>query len=116
MNETAFMDGDEAGLMNKTIGALPTVIEKQVLDNVVLIAAGRYHTIAIRKQNEGDMLKMEADEDEEEEANDDNDDPQNIPEPTKDGAGKYEIRHEVYAWGRGYHGQLGLKNMKMVQL
>ena len=62
------MDGEEAGLMNKTIGALPTQIEKQILDNVVLIAAGRYHTIAIRKQNEGDMLKAEPDEDEEEEA------------------------------------------------
>ena len=30
--------------------------------------------------------------------------------------GGVDIRHDVYAWGRGYHGQLGLKDLKLVQL
>lgn len=26
-----------------------------------------------------------------------------------------DINHELYGWGRGYHGQLGLKDLKVVQ-
>ena len=26
-----------------------------------------------------------------------------------------DIKHDIYAWGRGYHGQLGLKNLKVIQ-
>jgi alpha-tubulin suppressor-like RCC1 family protein len=26
-----------------------------------------------------------------------------------------DIRHELYGWGRGYHGQLGLRDLKVVQ-
>lgn len=32
----------------------PTVIEKSYLDNVVYVACGRFHTIAVRKQNDGE--------------------------------------------------------------
>ena len=24
------------------------------------------------------------------------------------------IKHDIYGWGRGYHGQLGLKDLKVV--
>lgn len=26
-----------------------------------------------------------------------------------------DIKHELFGWGRGYHGQLGLKELKVVQ-
>jgi alpha-tubulin suppressor-like RCC1 family protein len=26
-----------------------------------------------------------------------------------------DIKHDVFSWGRGYHGQLGLRNLKTVQ-
>lgn len=26
-----------------------------------------------------------------------------------------DIKHEVYSWGRGYHGQLGHRDLKIVQ-
>lgn len=26
-----------------------------------------------------------------------------------------DIRHDLYGWGRGYHGQLGLRDLKVVQ-
>ena len=26
-----------------------------------------------------------------------------------------DIKHDVYSWGRGYHGQLGLRHLKTVQ-
>lgn len=42
----------------------PIMIEKHILDSVVQVAAGRFHSMAIRKQNEGDALK----DDEQEEA------------------------------------------------
>ena len=25
------------------------------------------------------------------------------------------IKHDIYGWGRGYHGQIGLKDLKVVQ-
>lgn len=37
----------------------PTLIEKTILDSVVFVAAGRFHTMAVRKQTEGDALKEE---------------------------------------------------------
>ena len=38
----------------------PTLIEKTILDSVVFVAAGRFHTMAVRKQTEGDALKAMA--------------------------------------------------------
>ena len=35
----------------------PTVIDKKYLTDIVFIAAGRFHSIAIRKQNEQDKNK-----------------------------------------------------------
>ena len=32
----------------------PVTIDQQHLENVVYVAAGRFHTVAIRKQSEGD--------------------------------------------------------------
>lgn len=34
---------------------VPTPIEKNIIDNVEFVAAGRYHTVAIRKMNENDV-------------------------------------------------------------
>lgn len=41
---------------------VPALIEKSVLDNVVYVAAGRYHTMVIRKQTEGDILNQQEEE------------------------------------------------------
>ena len=40
----------------------PTVIEKSYLENVVFVACGRFHTIAVRKQNDGENNAEEEDE------------------------------------------------------
>ena len=47
----------------RQIKATPMMIEKHILDSVVQVAAGRFHSMAIRKQNEGDALKDDEQED-----------------------------------------------------
>lgn len=47
----------------REIRPTPVMIEKHILDSVVQVAAGRFHSMAIRKQNEGDALKDEEQED-----------------------------------------------------
>ena len=41
----------------------PTLIEKSALDSVVYVAAGRFHTVVIRRQTEGDKNEENKDED-----------------------------------------------------
>lgn len=65
-NDAVFMEGDDA-MVGNNLGSVPSQIEKGVLDNVIMIAAGRFHTAAIRRQNAGDSVKFE---EEDEEASD----------------------------------------------
>ena len=112
------MEGDEA-MVGNNLGSVPGIIEKSALDNVIMIAAGRFHTIAIRRQNAGDSVKFEEEDEEEEDDQDGVDsEEKDLAMPEDDGGEKMKIdvKHDVFAWGRGYHGQLGLRDLKLVQL
>lgn len=83
-----------------------------------MIAAGRFHTVAIRRQNAGDSIKFEEEDEQEEEQ--DSLDSEGKERAIEEGDGgdkaRVDVKHDVYAWGRGYHGQLGLRDLKLVQL
>lgn len=111
-----------ANVQGGQIMPTPVMIEKSILGSVVQVAAGRFHSMAIRKQNEGDVLK---DDDQEEAgaATNQLDSKMGGGQPhahrdddmAHDKVVVKDIRHELYGWGRGYHGQLGLKELKVVQ-
>jgi len=88
---------------------VPQVVDSSTLDSVVYIAAGRYHTVAIRKVTEGDKPDVE-------EEKDDSCIPSSagVQDPENQVV-TIDIQHEVFTWGRGYHGQLGLRDVKNVQ-
>lgn len=102
----------------------PVMIEKQILDSVVQVAAGRFHSMAIRKQNEGDALKDDEQEDPgfgvsqfDSKMGASGLSPAHADEDaaTADKVIIKDIKHDLFGWGRGYHGQLGLKELKVVQ-
>jgi len=106
----------------------PVLIEKSLLDGVVLVAAGKYHTLAVKKQNEVEELNGD---DDEREGGLDKTFATNPLQTQRTAAGVSlatlnedeikekviikDIKHELYGWGRSYHGQLGLNQQKLVQ-
>jgi alpha-tubulin suppressor-like RCC1 family protein len=48
-SDAVFMDDNDQAQGGSDVHMTPIAIEKSVLDHVVYIAAGRYHTIAVRK-------------------------------------------------------------------
>ena len=82
----------------------PVLIEKTILDGVVQVAAGRFHSMAIRKRNEGDDAK-----DDEQEDAAGGDGRQSAQDADQDNALAdkiiiKDIKHDLFGWGRGYHG------------